>query len=63
MVAVAATTTSAIAQEWKPQKNVEVIVSAGAGGAADRQARLLRRFLQAVPGIPSVTVNNKAGGG
>lgn len=51
------------AQEWKPQKNVELIVSAGAGGAADRQARLLQRFLQALPGMPSVTVNNKPGGG
>lgn len=61
---VAGTVTfSAAAQEWKPQKNVELIVSAGAGGAADRQARLLQRFLQAVPGIPSVTVNNKQGGG
>ena len=53
----AALVVPAAAQEWKPQKNVELIVSAGAGGAADRQARLLQRFLQAVPGIPSVTVN------
>ena len=59
----AATAPAAIAQEWKPQKNVELIVSAGAGGAADRQARLLQRFLQAVPGIPSVSVINRPGGG
>jgi putative tricarboxylic transport membrane protein len=62
-IAAATVATAALAQEWKPQKNVELIVSAGAGGAADRQARLLQRFLQSVPGIASVTVNNKQGGG
>lgn len=35
-----------------------LIVSAGAGGAADRQGRLLQRFPQAVPGIPSITVKD-----
>jgi putative tricarboxylic transport membrane protein len=53
----------AIAQQWKPEKNVEIIVSSGAGGAADRQARELQKLLQALPGIPSVTVNNRPGGG
>lgn len=62
-IAAALVAGAAMAQEWKPQKNVDLVVSAGAGGAADRQARLLQRFLQAVPGIPSVTVTNKAGGG
>jgi putative tricarboxylic transport membrane protein len=55
--------TAANAQEWRPQKNVEIIVSSGAGGAADRQARELQKLLQAVPGVPSVTVNNRPGGG
>lgn len=54
---------AAVAQEWKPERNVEIIVSSGAGGAADRSARTIQRFLQAIPGIPSVSVNNKPGGG
>jgi len=55
-------TVSSAAQEWKPSRNVDIIVSSGAGGAADRQARVAQRFLQQVPGIPSVTVNNRPGG-
>lgn len=51
------------AQEWKPEKNVEIVVSSGAGGAADRSARVIQKYLQSVPGMPSVTVNNKPGGG
>ena len=51
------------AQEWKPSKNVDIIVSSGAGGAADRQARVIQRFVQQVPGVPSVTVSNRPGGG
>lgn len=51
------------AQEWKPEKNVEIVVSSGAGGAADRSARVIQKYLQTVPGMPSVTVNNKPGGG
>jgi len=54
---------AALSQEWKPERNVEMIVSSGAGGAADRSARTIQRFLQDVPGIPSVSVANKAGGG
>lgn len=51
------------AQAWKPQRNVDFSVSAAAGGAADRQARLIQRFLQALPEMPSITVSNRAGGG
>ncbi len=56
-------TFTADAQEWKPEKNVEIVVSSGAGGAADRSARTIQRFLQEVSGIPSVSVVNKPGGG
>ena len=52
----------ASAQDWKPSKNVEILVPSGAGGAADRQARVGQRFLSSIPGIPSVTVNNRPGG-
>jgi putative tricarboxylic transport membrane protein len=53
----------ATAQEWKPQRNVDIVVNSGAGGAADRQSRVAQKFLQAVPGIPSVSVTNRPGGG
>ncbi|MGZ8156489.1 MAG: tripartite tricarboxylate transporter substrate binding protein [Burkholderiales bacterium] len=52
----------AAAQEWKPTRNVDIVVSSGAGGAADRQARVSQRFVQQIPGIPSVTVTNRPGG-
>lgn len=51
------------AQSWKPDRNVDIIVNSGAGGASDRQARVVQRLLQALPGMPSVTVSNRTGGG
>lgn len=53
---------AASAQEWKPDRNIEIVVSSGAGGAADRSARTIQRYLQALPGMPTVSVNNKPGG-
>src|SRR5688572_8511297 len=50
------------AQPWKPERNVEIVVNSGAGGAADRQSRLVQKMLQALPGMPSITVANRAGG-
>ncbi len=50
-------------QEWKPGRNVEIVVSSGAGGAADRSARVTQRLLSALPGFSSITVVNKPGGG
>ncbi len=52
------------AAEWRPERNVEVIVGTGAGGGQDKTARTVQRILQerklvAVP----VTVVNKPGGG
>ncbi|MGH8638540.1 MAG: tripartite tricarboxylate transporter substrate binding protein [Burkholderiales bacterium] len=52
----------AFAQPWKPERNVEIVVNSGAGGAADRQSRLVQRMLQPLPGMPSITVVNRAGG-
>ena len=54
--------TPAAAQEWKPSKNIEIIVSSGPGGAADREARETQRFLQQLPGMPPITVINRQGG-
>jgi putative tricarboxylic transport membrane protein len=54
---------SAAAQEWKPTRNIDIIVSSGAGGAADREARETQHFLQKLPGMPPVAVTNRPGGG
>lgn len=54
---------AAAGQGWKPERNIELVVSSGAGGAADRSARTIQRFLQDIPGMPNVVVNNKPGGG
>lgn len=63
VVAAAFAALPAAAQEWKPSRNVEIVVSSGPGGAADRQGRTAQKFLQSFPGMPSVTVVNKQGGG
>ncbi len=51
------------AQIWKPSRNIEIKVSSGAGGAADREARELQKHLQLLPDMPAITVNNRPGGG
>lgn len=51
-----------LAQQWKPARAVELVVGSGAGGAADRQARVVQKHLQTFPGIPSVIINNRPGG-
>jgi putative tricarboxylic transport membrane protein len=62
-LAAATALSAAQAQEWKPSRNVDIVVASGAGGAADRQARIAQRVLQTIPGVPSVTVSNRQGGG
>lgn len=54
---------SAYAQPWNPTRPIEITVSSGPGGAADREARELQRHLQKLPGMPPITVNNRPGGG
>ena len=53
----------AAAQAWSPSRNIDIIVSSGAGGAADREARETQHFLQQLPGMPPVVVSNRQGGG
>ena len=53
----------AFAQEWKPGRNVDIVVASGAGGSSDRSARVVQRLLQANPAFPSVSVTNRPGGG
>ena len=51
------------AAEWKPARNVDIVVASGAGGSSDRTARVLQRLLQANPAFPSISVSNRPGGG
>ena len=51
------------ATEWKPARNVDIVVASGAGGSSDRTARVLQRLLQANPAFPSISVTNRPGGG
>lgn len=49
---------------WKPQKNVEIIVGAGAGAAADATGRMMQRILLERKLVQStVTVSNRPGAG
>ncbi|MGQ0522979.1 MAG: Bug family tripartite tricarboxylate transporter substrate binding protein [Betaproteobacteria bacterium] len=61
--ALIATSTGATAQEWKPVKNVDIVVASGAGGSSDRSARVVQKLLQANPVFPSISVTNRPGGG
>lgn len=63
MVAATCAATITYAQDWKPTRNIEIVVSSGAGGAADREARELQKHMQMLPGMPAITVNNRPGGG
>lgn len=56
--------TGAHAAEWKPAKNVEIVVPFAAGGGNDVPARILQRLLTEKGLVDaSVTVVNKPGGG
>jgi putative tricarboxylic transport membrane protein len=63
VTAVAIMAGTAVAQEWKPGKNVDIVVAADAGGSSERSARVVQKLLQANPVFPSVTVSNRPGGG
>ncbi len=63
-VAIAAIVSSAGAQGWAPQKNVELVVPNPPGGSNDKTARTVERILTANKLLSStLTVVNKAGGG
>lgn len=46
---------------WRPDKNIEVVVGASAGGGADHSARMIQKMLSELK-IGSVSVVNKPGG-
>lgn len=53
-----------LAQPWKPEKPVEVIIGTSPGGPQDRTGRLIQRILQEQKLLPvPLNVVNKAGGG
>ena len=53
----------AVAQQWKPARNVDIVVASGAGGSSDRSARVVQKLLQANPAFTSISVTNRPGGG
>lgn len=62
-VVIAIVPEAAAAAEWRPERNIEVIVGTPPGGPLDRTARLIQQFVeQKNPGAP-VAVVNKPGGG
>jgi putative tricarboxylic transport membrane protein len=55
---------NAWAQAWKPTRNVEIIVGAGAGGGADLTARQMQKLMREKLALDiSSSVVNKTGGG
>lgn len=64
MLALAPVGTSVQAQEWAPEKGVEIIVGTSAGGSLDRMGRFAEQWLRSSGKAPSNTVLiNKPGGG
>jgi putative tricarboxylic transport membrane protein len=51
----------AAAQQWKPNKPVELVVGSSPGGSPDIMARLVQRIFQNSGLVPSSTVVNKPG--
>ena len=63
-LALACIPCTAGAQQWAPQKNVELVVPNPPGGSNDKTARTVERILVSGKLIPSsLTVVNKSGGG
>jgi putative tricarboxylic transport membrane protein len=63
--ALAAQSTSTVAQEWKPTKDVEFVIPFAVGGGADLMARVIHKVItedKLVP-VPVALVNRPGGGG
>src|SRR5687768_6924400 len=49
---------------WKPERTVEFIIPATAGGGQDRTARIIQKILQDERSVPTpINIVNKGGGG
>ena len=55
----------ATAEDWKPQKPIELVIMAGTGGGADRLARLFQSMIQKenLSSMPMLPVNKGGGSG
>ena len=55
----------ALAQGWKPEKNVEMVIGLTAGSSQDRTGRTLQKIWQGANalGVTSAVVNRVGGGG
>lgn len=54
----------AFAQNWQPDKNVEIVINTAPGSGQDATGRLIQKILQERKAMPtSLTVVNKPGGG
>ncbi len=62
---MAGTATTALAEDWAPQKPVEMVIMAGQGGGADRLARLFQSIIQkeGLSRMPILPVNKGGGSG
>jgi len=62
---IAAGAASALAEGWKPQKPIEMVIMAGQGGGADRLARLFQSIIQkeGLASMPVLPVNKGGGSG
>jgi tripartite-type tricarboxylate transporter receptor subunit TctC len=65
LLASASLTTVAQAEEWTPRKPVEFIIMAGAGGGADKMARLMQTIVEKhdLSPRPFIPVNKPGGSG
>jgi len=64
LVIAAAAALPAHAQGWKPDRNVELIIPAGAGGSLDNTGRTINRTWDAMNLVPVPTqIVNRSGGG
>jgi putative tricarboxylic transport membrane protein len=64
MVATVLTVAPVSAQQWRPDKPVEIVVGVGPGGPQDRTARLIQKAMQELKLSPvPVNVLNRPGGG
>lgn len=63
-IVLAGAATTAVAQVWSPQKNVEIVAGSAPGGSNDKTARIMERIINANKLVPaSLVVVNKPGGG
>src|SRR3954463_4213261 len=61
--ACAVVTVEANAQAWKPERPVELVVFAAAGGGNDKAARVIQKIWQDHRMLEAVVVNKVGGGG